>query len=98
MSNEIKKPLTQLMAERGFKLADVCETEKSKYCFRFIGDNIIVEVIANGIYKFIYTNINMFGFVDTGYISHINDDEYFNKNLLRFHQTIKPLMENNLYE
>lgn len=98
MSNKTKKPLTQLMGERGFKLVDIRKTEKNKYCFRFTGGNIIVEVIANGIYKFIYTNIDMFGFVDTGYIPHIADDESFNKNLLRFHQTIKPLMENNLYE
>lgn len=93
MQNETKKPLTQLMEERGFRLADVCKLENSKYCFRFISNGIIVEVITNGFYKFIYTNTDMFGFVDSGYLPGIENDETFDKNLLRFHQTIKPLIE-----
>lgn len=94
MSMYQNQTLTDLMSERNFIFHDVIRyNETNKHCFQFVKDNIICEVIANGIYRFIYTNENILGWMSSGWLNEITNDNLFNDYLLRFNNSIQPLVD-----
>lgn len=96
MSMYQEQTLTDLMGERGFKFHDVTKLQESnKYCFRFVKSIVICEVIANGIYRFIYTNKEILGWVTSGWLDQVTNNDLFNERLLLFIKTIEPLV--NVY-
>ena len=94
-----KLTLLQEMKERGMDLQKVDETDCSfMFANEWLRDNIIVEVFPGGIYHFYWTNKGMLGFLDSGPLQNIDDDEKFDYNYTLFKMQVESLRGKVLYE
>lgn len=100
-----KETLTKVMKRRGYSLEKVIPDEIQGSSFIFINETelqkyyehvIIVEVYAKGIYHFYYTQSGMLGFMDSGVLDDVMDDDKFKYNYTLFHNQVSLLRGNTL--
>ena len=89
------KTLIEIMKEREFTLDNVNAEEKT-FIFIYKGQSklykdIICEVHTGNKFKFIYTNEEMTGFLDSGLFDDYKDDKLFNNLLINFSDTVQVL-------
>ena len=101
----VKETLIKVMKDRGFSLEKVLPGEYVGSSFVFINETelqkyyeqvIIVEVYAKGVYHFYYTQSGMLGFMDSGQLNDIWDNDSFKYNYTLFHNQVNLLRGNTL--
>ena len=83
--------LTDLMGIRGYNFVDVKKDENNKHCFQFTNGIIIIECIAGGIFKLIYTNEDMLGYLSSGWLSNVFEDNDFYYYVDKFMETVETI-------
>lgn len=89
------KTLIEIMKEREFTLENVNAEEKT-FIFIYKGQfnnskDIICEVHTGNKFKFVYTNDEMTGFLDSGLFDNYKDEKLFNNVLSYFSDTVEVL-------
>ena len=99
-----EKTLIPVMKRRGFNLEKVIEDENGS-SFIFVNETeikkyyehvIVLEVFAGGEYHLYYTQSGMLGYMDSGMLDEIMNDEKFDYNYLLFHNQVSLLRGNTL--
>lgn len=91
------KTLMEIMKERFFTLTNVNAEEKT-FIFVYVGQfnhskDIICEIHRENKFKFIYTNEEMTGFLDSGLFDNYKDERVFNNVLMNFSDTVEVLKD-----
>lgn len=100
-----KETLINVMKRRGFSLAKVIPDENHGSSFIFIDETelqkfyeqvIIVEVFGGSVYHLYYTQSGMLGYMDSGEMQNVLDDDSFKYNYTLFHNQVGLLRGNTL--